>query len=135
MVSTGMIRRAEIKKQLRVAQQLKMATLTIVAILLLAAYPVYLFVRSGTQDPVFGHLDSLDLPSWAAIRHEDASQGSRWCIGSAGSTSVRGPRRVQDETNGAYATALSDAGWQPRTEGSCPPAIEGSRAAGSATST
>ena len=62
MVTTGKIRRAEMKRQLRVAQQLKVVTLTIVAMLLLAAYPVYLFVRSGSQDPVFSDLDSLDLP-------------------------------------------------------------------------
>jgi hypothetical protein len=121
-----MIRRAEIKRQLRVAQQLKVATLLIVAMLLLAAYPVYLFIRSGTQDQVFGHLDSLDLPSWAATRHEDAAQGSRWCIGECRFHSrTWASERAPDETNSAYVTALEGAGWRPRTEGGCPLAVEG----------
>src|SRR5690606_32671675 len=126
LVTTGMIRRAEVKRQLRVAQQLKVATLLVVAMLLLAAYPVYLFIRSGTQDPVFGHLDSLDLPSWAATRYEEAAQGSRWCIGEC-RFHIRTweSERAPDETNSAYVTALESAGWRLRTEGGCPVAVEG----------
>ena len=67
LVTTGMIKRAEIRKQLRIQQQLKVGTLALVALLLLAAYPVYLFTRSVAQDPVFGELDSLDLPEWATM--------------------------------------------------------------------
>jgi len=125
MVTTGKIRRAEMKRQLRVAQQLKVVTLTIVAMLLLAAYPVYLFVRSGSQDPVFSDLDSLDLPEWSATTHDDAARGSRWCIGEC-RFHIRtwSSQRAPDETDTAYRTALEDAGWRPRA-GTCPPAVEG----------
>ena len=69
-----MIKRAEIRKHLRIAQQLKVGTLVLVAVLVLAAYPVYLFAREVAQDPVIGELDSLDLPGWANIEHSDVGQ-------------------------------------------------------------
>jgi hypothetical protein len=126
LVTTGMIRRAEMRRQLKVAQQLKVATMTLVAVLLIAAYPVYILVRSQTQDPVFGDLDSLNLPSWADTMHTEAAAGSRWCIKecrvhSRTYTSDRGP----DETNAAYVAALTDAGWRIRTTPACPTTAEG----------
>jgi hypothetical protein len=126
LVTTGMIRRAELRKHLRVAQQLKVGTLAVVAMLLLAAYPTYLFTRSVSSDPVFGDLDSLDLPDWANTKHEDAASGNRWCIEQC-RFRVRtwASARKADETNDAYDTALRDAGWRPRAEGVCPPVEEG----------
>jgi hypothetical protein len=113
MVTTGMIRRAELRKHLRVRQQLKSVTLTLMVLLLLAAYPVYLFVQSLAQDPVFSSLDALDLPDWSAYAYEDAADGSRWCIDncrfrSRTWMSERGP----DETQAAYVEALNDGGWR-----------------------
>lgn len=121
-----MIRRAEMRKHLRIAQQLKVATLVVVALLLLAAYPIYLFTRSVTSDPVFGDLDSLDLPSWATIEHKDAASGNRWCIDACRyRTRTWASERKADETAAVYETALHDAGWRPRTQGVCPPVEEG----------
>ena len=53
LVTTGMIKRAEIRQHLRIAQQLKVGTLILVAFLMLAAYPVYLFTREVAPGP--GH--------------------------------------------------------------------------------
>ena len=125
-MTTGMIRRAEMRRHLRTAQQLKSATLVLVAILLLAAYPAYLFTRSLTQDPVFGELDGLDLPSWAAVQHDDSFSGSRWCIQQC---RYRERTWVSDkapaETNTAYVDALNAAGWRTRTNPVCPTVDEG----------
>src|SRR5690606_19167108 len=113
MVTTGMIRRAELRKHLRIQQQLKTVTLTLVALLMLAAYPVYLFVQTLTRDPVFAGLDGLDLPSWAAYEHADRAEGSRWCIDD-GRFRTRSwlSERPPEETQGVYAQALHDAGWR-----------------------
>jgi integrin beta 3 len=121
-----MIRRAEMRRQLRVAQQLKVATLVVVALLLLAAYPVYLFTRSIAQDPVLGQLDGLNLPSWANVQHSDVFSGSRWCI-----EQCRYRERTwvsqhdPQETNKVYVDALGAAGWRPRTDGVCPSVSDG----------
>jgi hypothetical protein len=126
MVTTGMIRRAEMRRQLKIAQQLKVATLVVVLMLLLAAYPIYLFTRALAVDPIFGELDGLNLPSWAAVQHTDSFSGSRWCIKQCryrDRTWVS--EHKPDETNVAYATAFTDAGWRPRTDGVCPTVTEG----------
>jgi hypothetical protein len=121
-----MIRRSEIRKHLRIAQQLKVGTLVVVALLLLAAYPVYLFTRSVTSDPVFVALDALDLPGWATQQHTDAARGSRWCIGQCRFRErTWASERKQDETNAAFDAALRKAGWRPRTSGVCPAVTEG----------
>jgi integrin beta 3 len=121
-----MIKRAEIRKHLRIQQQLKVGTLVLVAVLLLAAYPIYLFTRSVAQDPVFGDLDRLNLPAWATVLHEDAASGSRWCIGECRSRDrTWASERAPDETNAVYVSALQEAGWRPRTEGLCPAVDEG----------
>jgi len=126
LVTTGMIKRAEIRKQLRIAQQLKVGTLMLVAVLLLAAYPVYLFTREVAQDPVIGQLDALDLPAWADLQHEDAASGSRWCIKECRfreRTWASG--RLPEETEKQYEDSLGAAGWRPRTVGDCPQVEEG----------
>jgi hypothetical protein len=121
-----MIRRAEMRRQLRIAQQLKVATLVIVALLLLAAYPAYVFARAATQDPIIGELDGLDLPGWAALYHQDAISGSRWCIEQC---KFRERSWLSDhspeETNAAYVHALGADGWRVRAGGFCPPVTEG----------
>jgi hypothetical protein len=124
-ISVSKLKRAELRRHLRIAQQLKVATLTLVAVLLLAAYPVYLFTHTAAED-MFGELDSLSLPGWAAGPHEDAARGSRWCIGECRIwdrtwQSAQGPA----ETQHAYEVALRDAGWLTRTKGACPSAQAG----------
>jgi integrin beta 3 len=120
LVTTGMIRRAELRKQLKIQQQLKGITLVLVVLLLLAAYPVYLFARSLAADPVLSGLDGLGLPEWAAYEHEDAWDGSRWCIGEC---RIRQrtwlSERAPDETHLTYANALLADGWRARQDG-CP---------------
>ena len=126
LVTTGMIKRAEIRRQLRVAQQLKVATLVVVAMLLLLAYPIYELTKAGVKDPVLGQLDSLNLPGWADLRHDDATAGSRWCINQCRFRQrTWESERSPDETNLAYDTALREAGWRPRTDGICPAVQEG----------
>jgi hypothetical protein len=126
MVSTGMIKRAAIRRHLKVAQQLKVGTLILVAVLLLAAYPTYLFLQDLSRDPVLGELDGLNLPGWSAIHHEDGYQGSRWCIGQCRFRErTWASERAPDETNKVYTDALGGAGWRTRTQGVCPPVEEG----------
>jgi hypothetical protein len=122
MVTTGMIRRAELRKHLKVQQQLKSLTLVMVVLLMLAAYPIYLFAQSLAADPVFSDLDHLKLPSWAAYQHADRDQGSRWCIGQCKyRTRTYLSERAPDETSGVYTTALTDAGWRSAPD-RCPAA-------------
>ncbi len=80
MVTTGMIKRAEMRKHLRIQQQLKVGTLALVAMLLLAAYPVYLFTRPWPRTRSSPRWTSSSLPEWAGVRVQDAASGSRWCI-------------------------------------------------------
>jgi hypothetical protein len=125
-VNVAKLKRAEMRRHLKVAQQLKVGTLVVVALLLLAAYPIYLFTRSVAQDPVFSDLDRLDLPGWATAQHSDAAAGSRWCINQCRHhTRTWASERGPDESSPAYETALFDAGWRPRTEGICPPVEDG----------
>jgi hypothetical protein len=121
-----MIRRAEMRRQLRIAQQLKVGTLILVAVLLLAAYPIYLFTRAVAEDPILNELDGLDLPGWAAVQHDDSFSGSRWCIEQCRyreRTWVS--QHAPEETNAAYVTALNSAGWRVRASGVCPTVKQG----------
>jgi hypothetical protein len=126
LVTTGMIKRAEIRKHLRIAQQLKVGTLVLVALLMLAAYPVYLFAREVARDPVIGEFDSLHLPGWANIEHTDVADGNRWCISKCRYRQrTWASERAPDQTEAQYATSLRDAGWRPRAEGTCAPIEDG----------
>jgi integrin beta 3 len=120
------VKRTELRRQARVAQRAKVMSLVVIAVLLLGAIPIYLFVRTVTQDPVFNALDSLGLPTWAAGPHTDAYTGSRLCIKECRFRErTWQSERPPDETHLAYATALTDAGWRARTEGACPAYAEG----------
>jgi hypothetical protein len=121
-----MIKRAEIRKHLRIAQQLKVGTLALVALLMLAAYPVYLFAREVAQDPVIGEFDSLNLPAWANLEHSDSASGNRWCLSKCRFRQrTWASERAPAETQTQYETSLRDAGWRPRTEGTCAPIEDG----------
>jgi hypothetical protein len=119
-------KRAELRRQLRLAQRLKTMTLSAVVLLLLAAYPMFLAARQVSLDPVFVGLNSLELPDWAAGKATDASGGSRWCIGRCRFRErTWQSARPPDETLAAYQSALHDAGWRPRLTGICPTAQDG----------
>jgi integrin beta 3 len=127
MVTTGMIKRAEIRKHLRIAQQLKVGTLVLVLVLLLAAYPTYLFLKANTTDPALSELNGLDLPGWATISKDYAESGSRWCIGQCRFRKLSwASEKTPEETQPVYDTALRDAGWRPLATGPCPTVEAGS---------
>jgi len=118
-------KRVALRRQARAAQQLKMLTLGLVALIVLGAIPLYLGVRAATKDPVFESLNALDLPDWADGEHTDASDGSRWCIKQCRFRErTWQSARAPDETQVAYDHALREAGWRPRTK-DCPTADEG----------
>lgn len=127
MVTTGMIRRAELRRHMKIQQQLKSITLTLVVLLMLAAYPIYLFTQSLAKDPIVNGLDGLNLPEWA--RYDAAwapPQGSRWCIPTCLTRQVSWhSERDVTETQAAYAQALLDDGWR-RYEGVCQRAADDS---------
>lgn len=126
MVTTGMIRRAELRKHMRIQQQLKSITLTLVVLLLLAAYPAYLFAQALAKDPVFSGLDGLNVPEWAAYEYEDRADGSRWCIEECRfRTREWHSERPPAETQDVYAHALLDDGWR-RYAGTCQEAADDS---------
>jgi hypothetical protein len=113
MVSTGMIRRAELRKHMKIQQQLKSITLALVVLLLLAAYPVFLFARSAAADPVFAGLDNLGLSEDVAYEHSDSSQGSRWCIGQCIQRIRTWSSTLEPlQTLPVYVEALRAAGWR-----------------------
>lgn len=86
--------------------------LAAVAVLLLAVLPTALLVHQASSDPVFGALDQLDLPSWAAQNHVDTTSGSRWCVDSCQlrERTLRSAKAAKD-TDPVYQAALSGAGW------------------------
>jgi len=119
-------KKAELRRQLRLAQRLKTMTLSAVVLMLLAAYPMFLVARQASLDPVFVGLDALELPSWARGEKSDASGGSRWCIGRCRFRErTWQSARPPEETQTAYQSALHGAGWRPRVGGICPTAEEG----------
>jgi hypothetical protein len=113
--------RAELRRQMRTQQRLRLATLISVVVVILGALPAYLMIRDVTRDPVLTSLDALQVPAWAAGKPSDTTTGSRWCIMQCRFrerelTSQRPP----DETATAYQNALREAGWQPWKVERCP---------------
>ncbi|WJK44067.1 hypothetical protein O7608_22940 [Solwaraspora sp. WMMA2056] len=105
----------------RQQRRLRAVALIMVAVVVLAALPLYFGIRAATRDPVFNSLDRLDVPGWAALESTDAVSGSRWCLidcrfRERTMTSERGP----EETAQVYTAALTDAGWLPWKVELCP---------------
>lgn len=102
-------------------RRLRAIALIMVAVVVLAALPLYFGIRTATRDPVFNSLDRLDVPGWAAQDSTDAVSGSRWCLidcrfRERTMTSERGA----EETAQVYTAALSGAGWLPWEVELCP---------------
>jgi hypothetical protein len=95
--------------------------LAAVAVLLLGVLPAILFFRASGSDPVFANLDGLALPGWAAVQHEDAASGSRLCVKSCRlrERTWRSTKPAK-ETDAAFETALSKAGWAHSQTAGCP---------------
>ena len=101
-------------------RRLRLLALAGLVLVLLVALPAFLLIRDSAKDPVTGGLDSLALPTWAAVGHEDQSSGSRWCIQTCEwHERTWRSSKAAGETDPAYRSALTAAGWTPLTTG-CP---------------
>ncbi|HEY8534437.1 MAG TPA: hypothetical protein VIL44_11320 [Micromonospora sp.] len=113
--------RSELRRQIREERRFKTLALLMVCLVVLGALPLYFAIRAATRDPVFTSLDSLNIPSWAAVNVVDQVNGSRWCFIECRfrermAESERGP----EETAQIYEKALADAGWQRWDVELCP---------------
>src|SRR6185312_14478552 len=70
----------ELRNKMRTQRRLRVVTLLSLAVVVLVVMPVFFGLRSVGSDPVFGSLDSLGVPSWAAQNVKDNGSGSRWCF-------------------------------------------------------
>jgi integrin beta 3 len=111
----------ELRNKMRTQRRLRVVTLLSLAVVVLVVMPVFFGLRSVGSDPVFGSLDSLNVPSWAAQDVKDNGSGSRWCF-----LDCRFRERIAQsskpfkETTAAYETALEKAGWTSWKVGECP---------------
>jgi hypothetical protein len=113
--------RADLRRQLRTQQRLRLATLISVVVVILGALPLYLMIQAATRDPVFTSLNSLRLPGWAAANPSDTSFGSRWCVIDCRFRERElTSQRSTAETAGVYQNALRSAGWQAWKVEQCP---------------
>ena len=113
--------RTELRNQMRSRRRLRMVTLVSLAVVVLVVLPAFFGLRSATKDPVFGSLDALKVPSWAATKVVDRSSGSRWCfIDCRFRERDVASRRPFKETTAVYNAALVAAGWQSWKVGECP---------------
>lgn len=104
--------RSELRRQLREVERWRRATLVVLVLLVLGAYPSYLLLQAATRDQVLNSLDTLDLPGWAAEQPADRVFGSRWCIEECRFRERQlTSQRSTDETAAVYHRVLSGAGW------------------------
>jgi hypothetical protein len=96
------------------SQRLRLIALVGLVMVLLVALPLFLLIRDSARDPVISNLNSLSLPGWAAVGHQDQTTGSRWCIQTCRwhERTWRSTKAPAD-TDQAYRSALSAAGWSP----------------------
>jgi hypothetical protein len=104
------------------SQRLRLTALVGLILVLLVALPLFLLIHDSAKDPVISNLNSLSLPKWAAVGYQDQSSGSRWCIQTCRwrERTWRSTKATAD-TDQAYRSALSGAGWSPLTT-DCPAA-------------
>jgi integrin beta 3 len=106
---------------MRTRRRLRVVTLLSLAVVVLLLLPAFFGLRTAGHDPVFGSLNSLDVPSWAAKQVQDQGSGSRWCFMDC---RFREREAQSDkpfkETTQAYSAALTEAGWKPWKVAECP---------------
>lgn len=122
--------RSEVRRQMREQKRFRLAAVALAVLMLVAALPLYLGIRSATEDPVFASLDSLDVPTWASTQTVDGVSGSRWClIDCRFRERTLESERSPDETAQAYERALTEDGWRPWKPAYCPeqPVNDGQR--------
>jgi hypothetical protein len=113
--------RTELRRQLREQKQLRVATLVVIALVLLGALPLYFGIRAATRDPVFNTLDSLGVPAWAAVEVDDQISGSRWCIIECRFRERHAESdRAPDQTAAVYENSLAASGWRRWDVSLCP---------------
>jgi integrin beta 3 len=101
---------------------MRLTALVGLVLVLLVALPAFVLIRDSAKDPLAARLDALTLPAWAAVAHDDQNSGSRWCIQTCRwHERTWRSTKVAKDTDVAYRTALSAAGWTPLTTG-CPSA-------------
>ena len=106
---------------MRTERRLRVVTLLSLAVVVLVVLPALFGLRSASKDPVFGSLDSLDVPSWAAQGVHDNGSGSRWCfIDCRFRERIAQSAKPINDTTAAYATALTKAGWSLWKVSDCP---------------
>ena len=106
---------------MRSQRRLRVVTLLSLAVVVLVVLPALFGLRSASKDPVFGSLDSLDVPSWAAQGVHDNGSGSRWCfIDCRFRERIAQSAKPINDTTAAYATALTKAGWSLWKVSDCP---------------
>jgi integrin beta 3 len=106
---------------MRTQRRLRVVTLLSLAVVVLVVLPVLFGLRSASKDPVFGSLDSLGVPSWAAQQVHDNGSGSRWCfIDCRFRERIAQSTKSYDQTTTAYTTALEKAGWTSWKVAECP---------------
>ncbi|TDO41597.1 hypothetical protein C8E87_5333 [Paractinoplanes brasiliensis] len=110
-----------IREQLRTQRRLRVVTLVSLAVVVLVVLPVFFGLRTAGNDPVFGSLDSLDVPSWAEQKVDDQNFGSQWCFEECKFRErTAESQKPFKETTAVYTTALKEAGWEPWTVEDCP---------------
>nr|MDT0656456.1 hypothetical protein [Micromonospora sp. DSM 115978] len=113
--------RSEVRRQIRDRKRLRLVALALVLVAFVAAVPVYMGIRTATRDPVFTSLDSLAVPSWAAVETVDGTSGSRWClIDCRFRERTVESERAPDETAQVYEQALAADGWRTWKPQYCP---------------
>ncbi|HEX5202455.1 hypothetical protein ACFQS1_23710 [Paractinoplanes rhizophilus] len=106
---------------MRSQRRLRVVTLLSLAVVVLVVMPAFFGLRSASADPVFGSLDSLGVPSWAAQDVKDNGSGSRWCfIDCRFRERIAQSSKPIKETATAYSSALRKAGWSPWKVSECP---------------
>ncbi|WP_305786689.1 hypothetical protein [Symbioplanes lichenis] len=111
--------RGELRRRMRAKRRLRVLTLVSLSVVVLGLLPLIFGLQSLTRDPVFNSLDALSVPGWADKDVEDRSSGSRWCfLDCRFRERVVQSQKPFDQTDQAYAAALKQAGWAPRS-GEC----------------
>lgn len=117
--------RAQLVTEFLRIRRLKLATLGVVVLAIVAAIPVSSRLEALTRDPAFVALDELPLPTWAALRPRDAATGSRWCLQRCRvAERVWHSSRDTPTTVGAYRAALRTEHWRRFDTEDCPTSTE-----------